>query len=67
MQAERRALDAKQEFEQVSLLGKLRPEAVQIEQERIEDSKKGLEQLLDSLITRQKETVQAWEAFSNCC
>ena len=35
---------------------------MQFEQERIEDSKKSLEQLLDSLITRQKETMQAWEA-----
>ena len=43
MQAERWALDAKQEFEQVSQPGKLRPEAVQFERERIEDSKKSLE------------------------
>ena len=67
MQAERRALNAKQEFEHVPRLERLRPEAVRFEQERIEDSKKSLEQLLCNLITRQKETVQAWEAFSNCC
>ena len=33
------------------------------EQERIEDSKKSLEQSWDSLITRQTETMQSWEAF----
>ncbi|KAH9000351.1 Vps5-domain-containing protein [Lactarius akahatsu] len=60
-EAERRALDAKQEFEHVSRL--VKTEVARFEQERIEDFKKTLEQLLDGMITRQKETIQAREAF----
>ena len=36
---------------------------MRFEQERIEDSKKSLEELLDSLITRRKEAMRAWVAF----
>jgi sorting nexin-1/2 len=54
-------LDAKQEFEQVSRL--VKSEVARFEQERIEDFKKSLEDLLDGMITRQKETIQAREAF----
>jgi esterase/lipase len=61
LQAERRVLDAKQEFEQVSRL--VKTEVARFEQERIEDFKKSLEHLLDGMITRQKETIQAWEGF----
>ncbi|KAI9440594.1 Vps5-domain-containing protein [Lactarius indigo] len=60
-EAERRALDAKQEFEHVSRL--VKTEVARFEQERIEDFKKTLEQLLDGMITRQKETIQARETF----
>ncbi|KAH9004759.1 Vps5-domain-containing protein [Lactarius hatsudake] len=60
-EAERRALEAKQEFEHVSRL--VKTEVARFEQERIEDFKKTLEQLLDGMITRQKETIQAREAF----
>ncbi|KAH9019146.1 Vps5 C terminal like-domain-containing protein [Lactarius hengduanensis] len=60
-EAERRALDAKQEFEHVSRL--VKTEVARFEQERIEDFKKTLEQLLDGMITRQKETIQAREVF----
>jgi len=60
-EAERRALDAKQEFEHVSRL--VKTEVARFEQERIEDFKKSLEQLLDGMITRQKESIQAREAF----
>jgi sorting nexin-1/2 len=54
--AERRALDAKQEFEHVSRL--VKTEVARVEQERIEDFKKSLEQLLDGMIT-----IHAREAF----
>ncbi|KAI9451700.1 Vps5-domain-containing protein [Lactarius psammicola] len=60
-EAERRALDAKQEFEHVSRL--VKTEVARFEQERVEDFKKSLEQLLDGMITRQKESIQAREAF----
>ncbi|KAI0285806.1 Vps5 C terminal like-domain-containing protein [Russula aff. rugulosa BPL654] len=60
-EAERRVLDAKQEFEQVSRL--VKSEVARFEQERIEDFKKSLEDLLDGMIARQKETIQAREAF----
>ena len=59
--AERRALDAKQEFEHVSRL--VKTEVARFEQERIEDFKKSLEQLLDGMIMRQKETIHARETF----
>ena len=60
-QAERRVLDAKHEFEHVSRL--VKSEVARFEQERIEDFKKSLEHLLDGMISRQKETIQAREAF----
>lgn len=54
-------LDAKHEFEHVSRL--VKSEVARFEQERIEDFKKSLEHLLDGMISRQKETIQAREAF----
>jgi sorting nexin-1/2 len=60
-EAERRVLEAKQEFEHVSRL--VKSEVARFELERIEDFKKSLELLLDGMIARQKETIQAREAF----
>jgi sorting nexin-1/2 len=54
-------LDAKHEFEHVSRL--VKSEVARFEQERIEDFKKSLEHLLDGMISRQKETIQARETF----
>lgn len=54
-------LDAKHEFEHVSRL--VKSEVARFEHERIEDFKKSLEHLLDGMISRQKETIQAREAF----
>lgn len=54
-------LDAKHEFEHVSRL--VKSEVARFEQERIEDFKKSLEHLLDGMITRQRERIQAREAF----
>lgn len=54
-------LDAKQEFDHVSRL--VKSEVARFELERIEDFKKSLELLLDGMIARQKETIQAREAF----
>jgi sorting nexin-1/2 len=54
-------LEAKQEFEHVSRL--VKSEVARFELERIEDFKKSLELLLDGMIARQKETIQAREAF----
>jgi sorting nexin-1/2 len=41
----------------------VKTEVARFELERIEDFKKSLEQLLDGMITRQKEMIQAREAF----
>jgi sorting nexin-1/2 len=41
----------------------VKTEVARFEQERIEDFKKSLEQLLDGMIMRQKESIQAREAF----
>jgi sorting nexin-1/2 len=58
---EKRAMEAKQEFEHVSRL--VKTEVARFEQERIEDFKKSLEHLLDDMISRQKAAIQAREAF----
>ncbi len=50
---ERRASEAKLEFEQVSKLVKM--EVARFEQERIHDFKNALQAFLDGMITRQKE------------
>jgi sorting nexin-1/2 len=52
-QAERRALDAKQEFDHVSRL--VKAEVARFEQERIEDFKNSLEAFLSGMISKQKE------------
>ncbi|KAI0032306.1 Vps5 C terminal like-domain-containing protein [Vararia minispora EC-137] len=59
--AERRALDAKQEFEACSRLVKV--EVARFERERVEDFKRSLEQFLDGMIVRQKEIIAAREDF----
>jgi len=41
----------------------VKAEVARFEQKRIEDFKKTLEQLLDGIITRQKESIQVQEAF----
>ena len=41
----------------------VKTEVARFEQERVEDFKKSLEELLDGMITRQKESIQAREAF----
>lgn len=51
--AERRASEAKLEFEQVSKL--VKSELARFEQERIQDFKDSLQIFLDGMIVRQKE------------
>ena len=60
-EAERRALEAKQEFDHVSRLVKI--EVARFEQERIEDFKRALEAFLDGMITRQRDLISKREAF----
>ncbi|OBZ73550.1 Sorting nexin-1 [Grifola frondosa] len=60
-ETERRALDAKQEFEQVSRL--VKSEVARFEQERIEDFKNSLEAFLEGMISRQKQLISAWENY----
>ena len=52
-EAERRALDAKQEYEHTSRL--VKSEVARFEQERIEDFKNALEAFLEGMIGRQKQ------------
>ncbi|KAI0343027.1 Vps5-domain-containing protein [Trametopsis cervina] len=59
--AERRALESKQEFDQTSRL--VKAEVARFEQERIADFKVSLEGYLDGMIAKQKELISAWEAF----
>ncbi|KAI0794061.1 Vps5 C terminal like-domain-containing protein [Fomes fomentarius] len=60
-EAERRALDAKQEFEQTSRL--VKSEVARFEQERIDDFKNALESFLEGMISRQKQLITAWESY----
>ena len=52
-EAERRALEAKQEFDHVSRL--VKQEAARFEQERVDDFKAALEAFLEGMIDRQKQ------------
>jgi len=58
---ERRALDAKQEFDHCSKL--IKTEVARFEQERIEDFKDALQVFLDGMISRQKELIGVWENY----
>ncbi|KAG8220989.1 Vps5 C terminal like-domain-containing protein [Butyriboletus roseoflavus] len=60
-EAERRALDAKREFDQCSKLIKL--EMARFEQERVDDFKEALQAFLNGMISRQKELISAWENY----
>ncbi|GLB41935.1 putative vps5 C terminal like [Lyophyllum shimeji] len=60
-EAERRALDAKHEFDQVSKL--VKSEVARFEQERIEDFKDSLHAFLEGMISKQKELIAAWENY----
>ncbi|KAJ8095282.1 Vacuolar protein sorting-associated protein vps5 [Marasmius tenuissimus] len=60
-EAERRAADAKLEFEQVSKL--VKTEVARFEQERIEDFKDSLRAFLEGMISRQKELIGSWENY----
>lgn len=66
LQAERRALDAKQEFDHSSKL--IKTEVARFEQERIEDFKESLQIFLEGMISRQKEVrilLLAFESLFN--
>jgi sorting nexin-1/2 len=52
---ERRAMEAKREFDHVSRL--IKSEVARFEKERIDDFKKSLENLLNGMITRQREVT----------
>ncbi|ESK96508.1 sorting nexin 3 [Moniliophthora roreri MCA 2997] len=60
-EAERRAADAKHEYEQVSKL--VKSEVARFEQERIEDFKNSLHAFLEGMISRQKELIANWEVY----
>ncbi|KAI0629115.1 Vps5-domain-containing protein, partial [Trametes polyzona] len=59
--AERRALDAKQEYEHVSRL--VKQETARFERERVEDFKTALEAFLEGMIAKQKQLIGAWESY----
>jgi len=60
-EAERRALDAKQDFDRASRL--VKTEVARFEQERIEDFRDSLQAFLSGMIDRQKELLAGWEAY----
>ncbi|KAF8141549.1 Vps5 C terminal like-domain-containing protein [Boletus edulis] len=60
-EAERRALDAKHEFDQCSKL--IKSEMARFQQERIDDFKDALQAFLNGMISRQRELISAWENY----
>ncbi|KAG6854027.1 hypothetical protein C0991_011232 [Blastosporella zonata] len=61
IQAERRALDAKHEYDHVSKL--IKTEVARFEQERVEDFKDSLHAFLEGMISKQKELIASWEKY----
>lgn len=59
--AERRALNAKQEFDDVSKL--LKAEMARYDKEKVEDFKKAIEGYVDGMLTRQREIVAIWTSY----
>ncbi|KAG9017162.1 Vacuolar protein sorting-associated protein 5 [Tulasnella sp. 427] len=62
-EAERRAQEAKREFDDVTKLIKM--ELARFERERIEDFKVSMEEFLETMIRKQKALLQAWENYQN--
>ncbi|KAF8597667.1 Vps5-domain-containing protein [Ceratobasidium sp. AG-I] len=60
-EAEKRAADAKQEFDQCSRL--IKAEMARFEKERVEDFKKSLEELLEGMIRRQQDVIESLENY----
>ncbi|KAG8741717.1 Vacuolar protein sorting-associated protein 5 [Ceratobasidium sp. 414] len=60
-EAEKRAADAKHEFDQCSRL--IKAEMARFEKERIDDFKKNLEELLESMIRRQQDLIESLENY----
>ncbi|SCV67418.1 BQ2448_5029 [Microbotryum intermedium] len=59
--AERKALDAKQDFEDVSKLTKA--EMARFDKEKIDDFKKAIETYADAMAERQREVVVVWQEY----
>ncbi|KDQ19604.1 hypothetical protein BOTBODRAFT_51951 [Botryobasidium botryosum FD-172 SS1] len=61
--AERKATESRQDFENISKL--IKAEMVRFERERVEDFKKALEEFLDGMINKQKQLIKAWEDYQS--
>ncbi|THH07322.1 hypothetical protein EW145_g3462 [Phellinidium pouzarii] len=61
--AERKVVDAKQDFERCSKL--IKSEMARFEEERICDFKNSLETFLEGMIQRQKELISSWESYQD--
>ncbi|BGP48060.1 Vacuolar protein sorting-associated protein vps5 [Rhodotorula kratochvilovae] len=60
-QAERKMLDARHDFDDVSKLTKA--EMARFDKEKVDDFKKALEDYADSLAARQREVVETWQQY----
>jgi len=63
VQAERRSVDRKLEFDAVTKLVKV--EQHRFELERVDDFKDSLDEFLESMIKRQKELIKTWEDYQS--
>ncbi|KAF8586437.1 Vps5-domain-containing protein [Ramaria rubella] len=60
-EVERRAMEAKQEFDNASKM--IKSELTRFEQERVEDFKNALVAFLNGMVAKQKEIIQSWENY----
>lgn len=60
-QAERRQLDAKSDFEDVSKLTKA--EMARFDKEKVDDFKRAVEEYVEGLARRQREVVHLWQGY----
>ncbi len=60
-QAERRALDSKSDFEDVSKLTKA--EMARFDKEKVDDFKRAIEDYAEGLARRQRDVVGIWQAY----
>ena len=62
-QAERRALESKSDFEDVSKLTKA--EMARFDKEKVDDFKRAIEDYAEGLAKRQREVVSIWQAYTD--
>ena len=61
MQAERKAMDAKQDFDDVGKL--IKAEMIRFDKEKVEDFKRAVEEYAIGMVLRQRQVVAVWQDY----